>query len=114
MTSRQPSRMTRSTRDAQRRLHSDRCRYCGRPYYPHRGTERLASRSWDHVLPRARGGLSDPDNLRSVCRGCNELRAMCGECVGAMATVRAVAGPNHNNDRHIAKTWFKGVHQWWR
>jgi 5-methylcytosine-specific restriction endonuclease McrA len=28
----------------------------------------------DHVLPRSRGGTSDPENLRAACRSCNSRR----------------------------------------
>lgn len=29
----------------------------------------------DHIIPRARGGTDDPDNLRPACAHCNRARA---------------------------------------
>lgn len=40
-----------------------RCRYCGA------GPE--ARLQIDHIMPRARGGTDDPDNLATACWACN-------------------------------------------
>ena len=37
------------------------------------GVERPAEEV-DHILPLAEGGTNDPDNLRSLCRGCHRIR----------------------------------------
>jgi 5-methylcytosine-specific restriction endonuclease McrA len=39
------------------------CRYCGGP-----------ANSLDHVLPRARGGLTTEHNLVAACRSCNSRK----------------------------------------
>lgn len=41
-----------------------RCRYCGAT--PHRAYLQI-----DHVVPRARGGLTIIDNLVTACTDCN-------------------------------------------
>jgi hypothetical protein len=42
---------------------ADGCYYCGKP-----------ADTWDHVVPRKRGGLSTIDNLVPACRSCNSQK----------------------------------------
>lgn len=42
----------------------DPCSYCGAPG----GTK-------DHITPKARGGLNEPENLTGSCRRCNQAKA---------------------------------------
>ncbi len=56
------------------------CKWCGQ------GVSFFRSRMWpgsaryipvghiDHIVPRARGGQNDPENLRLLCEPCNESR----------------------------------------
>ena len=44
-----------------------RCQYCGV-----RGT--ATDLSIDHILPRSRGGRTEPDNLCAACRACNSRK----------------------------------------
>lgn len=52
-----------------RRAHG-RCEYCRCPvsFSPD-------SFSVEHIIPRARGGTDDPDNLALSCQGCNNLKS---------------------------------------
>lgn len=43
-----------------------RCRNCGSTY----------ALEIDHILPRAKGGGDDPENLRLLCRSCNQRAAI--------------------------------------
>lgn len=81
-----------------------RCLYCGRVFDRVRRLGNCAP-SLDHIMPRSRGGRSTRDNLRTCCRRCNALRQECGECVGALACVLAVAGRG-SPSRNIARRWF--------
>jgi hypothetical protein len=49
------------------RSQDSRCRYCGR-------TVRRQCSTIDHVIPRARGGISMPDNLTLACCRCNNAK----------------------------------------
>jgi hypothetical protein len=46
-----------------------RCVYCGRSDLP---------LTLDHVIPRAKGGLSVPDNLVAACEPCNQSKGSSG------------------------------------
>lgn len=66
------------------------CPQCGDPMEPAGNTKRSATR--DHILPRTRR-YTYPDGTimhKVVCSHCNNLRALCGHCWGAVACVRAV------------------------
>lgn len=41
-----------------------RCQYCGRRFH-------LREVTYDHVLPRARGGMASWENIVTSCRSCN-------------------------------------------
>lgn len=45
-----------------------RCQYCGDRFA-------FGELSYDHVIPRARGGRTDWDNIVTACRGCNARKA---------------------------------------
>jgi len=45
---------------------SGRCAYCG-------STEKLEI---DHIIPLARGGTNDSDNLQVLCRSCNRRKGV--------------------------------------
>lgn len=49
-----------------------------------------------------RGAVS---NVRQMCQACNDLRAACGHCVGAMACVRAVAVEVGQPPARIVRLW---------
>jgi 5-methylcytosine-specific restriction endonuclease McrA len=44
------------------------CTYCGRPTTGESGPDKF---NGDHVIPKSRGGNSDPTNLTPACRTCN-------------------------------------------
>lgn len=54
--------ITQGTRTAILRRDKGLCRYCGTPQGPH---------EIDHVLPVAKGGTNDRENLVTACRPCN-------------------------------------------
>ena len=53
--------------------------------------------------PRARRGTNARDNIRIVCRQCNEVRALAGQCITALACARAIA--RKNDPKTIIKKW---------
>ena len=74
-----------------------------------RGTGRGQSSldaSLDHIRPRAQGGSDRLENLRVVCKLCNQSRAAADHCVGAMACVRAVLGRRRPTVGEVSRTWL--------
>ncbi len=65
----------------------------------------MAEATLDHIVPRRSGGGHAVQNLRIVCRLCNASRAITGDCVGALACVRAVIG--RQNLRRVARAWAR-------
>jgi 5-methylcytosine-specific restriction endonuclease McrA len=47
-----------------------RCQYCGSP-------KRVGELSYDHVVPRHRGGRTTWENIVSACYACNRRKANC-------------------------------------
>lgn len=39
----------------------------------------------DHIKPRSEGGSNDPENLRPMCKQCNERLPSFQQCIGALA-----------------------------
>jgi len=60
--------------------------------------------SYDHILPKARGGGDDRSNLRVCCRLCNQALTSVDACAGALACIRAVIGRSNVTDinRYLA------------
>ena len=54
-----------------------RCRLCGAALHRKQCRPKACDldAQVDHIRPVADGGLSTPDNLRAVCRGCNMRKA---------------------------------------
>lgn len=52
-----------------------KCVYCGRRrgerYINCRRREREVALEVDHIVPRSKGGSSDPSNLQTLCSSCN-------------------------------------------
>lgn len=75
------------------------CAYCHAP-----------ADSRDHIIPREWGGMDtlwwdesgEVRNVKPACVKCNQLRARCGHCVGAMAAVRRL--PPYRLDAAVATT----------
>jgi 5-methylcytosine-specific restriction endonuclease McrA len=57
------------------------CHYCGRP-----------ATSWDHIVPKSKGGPGTKDNLVEACQPCNRFKAdkaptcLCPKCRKAART----------------------------
>jgi hypothetical protein len=86
------------------------CPSCGDPMEP-LGTTKKRSATRDHILPRTRR-YTYPDGTimhKVVCAHCNNLRAACGHCWGAVACIRAVAKigkfESRKNETYLAKRW---------
>ncbi len=43
------------------------CRWCGKPLL-------LSEQTFEHMIPRSRGGKNNLENLRPACRQCNSSR----------------------------------------
>lgn len=68
--------------------------------------------SKDHIMPRAWGGgrvSLIANNFRWVCQECNQQRAACGHCVGALACVRQVAAETCVSISAVIKHWRMGA-----
>jgi len=50
-----------------------KCRYCGADLLA--DVDALVSITWDHLVPRSRGGTREPSNLVVCCSVCNKLKA---------------------------------------
>ena len=75
-------------------LRNNLCPYCDEQMTKGFRYDGAPSKSYptiDHILPKAWGGLNRMENYRIVCIKCNNLRAVVGHCVGAMACLRTVA-----------------------
>lgn len=68
------------------------CGYCGRSFANTHGSI-LNAATWQHVLPKRRGGTDEEENLRACCRDCNDWLNMADDCPGALACARAILGP---------------------
>lgn len=58
-------------------LQRNRCYLCGRPLLWRHNSHPLEDRWWatvDHILPRSRGGLTEPSNTAMAHKGCNETK----------------------------------------
>ncbi|MFC1837240.1 HNH endonuclease [Thermodesulfobacteriota bacterium] len=58
------ARKLRKTRWWQQKLSAGTCHYCGKPCKPKNLT-------MDHIVPLARGGKSNKENLVACCKDCN-------------------------------------------
>ena len=56
------------------RAQHGRCRYCKQLMVHIPGTVLDSSVTWDHVVPRSRGGSNAVENLVLACRSCNNLK----------------------------------------
>lgn len=68
----------------------------------------MARVSSDHILPRQWGGAKLHNlarNTRLCCQSCNQLRAVCGHCVGALAGVRAVSRDRGVLEMDVIREW---------
>ena len=64
-------RITDEIRARVRALAGERCGYCLSPQYLVLGQLEI-----EHILPRARGGSDDEDNLWLACRLCNNAKGV--------------------------------------
>lgn len=64
------------------------CKCCGRLMLPNHPRHKPTR---DHIRPRAWGGANALENLRVFCNECDQLRALAGHCLGALACARAIA-----------------------
>lgn len=69
-----------------------KCPICSVPMIRKGADWESRGRTRDHILPRCRGGSHRPENIRIICRRCNETLGAFGNCVGAVAAMRAVIG----------------------
>lgn len=84
------------------------CPHCGVPMRRRFAEGCDAAATVDHLLPACRGGGNVRENLRIVCRLCNETRGALGHCVGAMACARAAMNsPRPPVARVVA--WWRGA-----
>lgn len=85
------------------------CPHCGFPMAPparRGGPQTTLDASLDHIVPLCAGGSNNPENLRVVCKLCNQSRAVAGHCVGALACVRAVLGRKRPPVGEVARRWL--------
>lgn len=61
----------------------------------------------DYILPRAYGGTNKPDNLRVMCKLCQQSRASVDYCVGALACLRTVLKRKRPAVGEVAKLWLR-------
>lgn len=85
------------------------CPYCGRLMKRRiKGKPvRRETETRDHIVPRCMGGSDAGENLRAVCYECNQLRALAGHCIGALACARARASRT-TRLRKVLRKWQLG------
>jgi len=83
-----------------------RCQYCGRQFPSPELT-------WDHVLPRARGGKTEWENIVTCCIDCNRKK---GGRVPSEASMALVRKPSRPESLPILKITlqFRHMPQSWR
>jgi 5-methylcytosine-specific restriction endonuclease McrA len=83
-----------------------RCQYCGRQFPSPELT-------WDHVLPRARGGKAEWENIVTCCIDCNRKK---GGRVPSEASMALVRKPSRPESLPILKITlqFRHMPQSWR
>jgi hypothetical protein len=64
-----------------------RCRHC------RRGLDDGVTLTIDHVVPRARGGTSDKENLQTLCARCNSRKGSCGCPVQTEHSAKCICPP---------------------
>jgi 5-methylcytosine-specific restriction endonuclease McrA len=69
-------RITDEIRARVRAAAGERCGYCLSPQYLILGQLEI-----EHIIPRARGGSDDEDNLWLACRLCNNAKGVQTECL---------------------------------
>jgi len=69
-------RITDEIRARVRAAAGERCGYCLSPQYLVLGQLEI-----EHIIPRARGGSDDEDNLWLACRLCNNAKGVQTECL---------------------------------
>lgn len=88
---------------------ADPCPHCGFAMVPaarKAGPQTTLDASLDHIIPRAARGSHNPENLRVVCKLCNQSRAVTEHCVGALACVRAVLERRRPTTGEVARCWL--------
>ena len=81
------------------------CQYCGKRF----GTEEL---TWDHILPKARGGKTEWENITTCCIKCNRKK---GGRLPSEASMKLIKSPKRPewlpflmitiNVKHIPQLW---------
>ena len=68
-----PRRISRALRLAVYEKYGGRCAYCGSRlrFDPKEHHQRGAKFEVDHLVPKAKGGTNDPENLMPSCHQCN-------------------------------------------
>ena len=84
-----------------------RCQYCGRRVPRHDAT-------FDHVVPRGRGGKTGWDNIVIACLPCNRVKACRTPDEAGMALLAAPRRPHVLPRAPMMVTWEKGMPLTWR
>lgn len=85
-----------------------RCQYCQRVVPRHATT-------YDHVIPRSRGGRTGWDNIVIACLACNQRKGNRTPEEAAMPLARRPTKPKHLPDqRGVILTWDQGMPLTWR
>jgi hypothetical protein len=81
-----------------------KCTYCNRD------TDQGGGTTWDHVVPRCKGGSNTRDNKVICCKQCNEMKAALSlhkfkTVVSAFLRMKAIPEGYHKGDiTHIYNT----------
>jgi hypothetical protein len=76
------------------------CRVCQRDYTAKNPP------TFDHIIMKTKNGRKVPENLRVMCRECNNLIGVADGCVGFMACGLAVAEDEDRNPRRLIWQWL--------
>lgn len=82
-----------------------RCLYCGERF-------QAGELSWDHVIPRSKGGSSDWDNLVTACKQCNHRKADRTPEEAGMPLLRRPLPRTLHTSRFVLRSLGSGVPEW--
>jgi 5-methylcytosine-specific restriction endonuclease McrA len=84
-----------------------RCQYCGRKVSRDEAT-------YDHVVPRARGGITSWDNVVIACFRCNQKKGGRTPAEAGMKLLAAPAKPKALSGTRLTLAYDKGIPLSWR
>lgn len=84
-----------------------KCQYCGTKTARHEGT-------YDHVVPRAQGGITEWTNIVWACTPCNQKKGNRTPVQAHMRLLSTPVRPKSLPDVRVTVMWRKGMPESWK